>query len=92
MFTVIAYDIVDDRKRYRVAQDLREYSLRVQKSVFEAPHLVAQDLQRLRRRIESRIDLRVDKVRYYSLCAACRARVQVAGPGAVTEHEEYKII
>ncbi len=92
MFTVIAYDIVDDRTRMLVARELRAVSVRVQKSVFEAPSLKTPDLERLRRRLESRIDESKDKVRYYPLCATCRERVLTSGRGSVTPYEEYKVI
>lgn len=92
MFTVLAFDIVDDRTRYRLVQALREYSVRVQKSVFEAAHLPPNHFQNLRTTIENLIDLRTDKVRYYFLCRACAARVELSGPGTVTKHEEYKVL
>lgn len=92
MFTVIAFDIVDDRIRYRLVQALREYSVRVQKSVFEAAMLTPTNFNRLREDAERIIDLRVDHVRYYFLCRSCRDRVQLSGKGSVTAHEDYKVI
>ncbi|MBW1990880.1 MAG: CRISPR-associated endonuclease Cas2, partial [Deltaproteobacteria bacterium] len=35
MFWVVSYDIVDDRRRLRLAKLLTDYGHRVQKSVFE---------------------------------------------------------
>lgn len=92
MFTVIAFDIVDDRTRYRVVRALRKYAVRVQKSVFEAPDLTPQAFQRLRDQLERLIDLDMDKVRYYFLCGACMPRVVVSGRGRVTPAEEYKVL
>ena len=92
MFTVIAFDIVDDRTRYRVVQLLREYAVRVQKSVFEAPALAPNAFQRLRDAVEKVIDARVDKVRYYFLCGGCVRRIDLSGTGTVTPNEEYKVL
>jgi CRISPR-associated protein Cas2 len=92
MFTVIAFDIVDDRTRYRLVQALREYSVRVQKSVFEAAMLTPRNFERLRQKVERIIDLRVDHVRYYFLCRSCRDRLHICGRGSATVHEEYKVV
>jgi CRISPR-associated protein Cas2 len=92
MFTVIAFDIVDDRTRYRVVRVLRRYAVRVQKSVFEAPDLPPNHFQRLRERVEHLIDMEVDKVRYYFLCGTCLRRIELSGRGAVTPAEEYKVL
>lgn len=92
MFTVIAFDIVDDRVRYRVVKLLREYAFRVQKSVFEAPELAPNEFHRLREAVEEEVDLQTDKVRYYFLCRSCLERVEISGPGSVTAHEEFKVL
>lgn len=92
MFTVIAFDIVDDRTRYRVVKALRRYAVRVQKSVFEAPRLAPNHFQRLRTDLESVIDDRDDTVRYYALCATCRSRIELSGRGTVTADEDYKVL
>jgi CRISPR-associated endonuclease Cas2 len=36
---VIAFDVSSDRRRYRVVRALKDYAVRVQKSVFEAKDL-----------------------------------------------------
>lgn len=92
MFTVIAFDVVEDRTRYRVVKELRRYARRVQKSVFEAPELSGPDFQRLRGRIEALIDPGADTVRYYFLCGACLPRVVTSGTGEVTVHEEFTVV
>ncbi len=92
MFTVIAFDIVDDRTRYRVVKALRRYAVRVQKSVFEAPELAPNEFQRLRERVERLIDIENDTVRYYFLCGSCVPRTELSGQGRLTTHEEYRIV
>lgn len=92
MFTVIAFDIVDDRTRYRVVKALRRYAVRVQKSVFEASELKPKAFQRLRQEVERLIDADQDKVRYYFLCGSCVPRVELSGRGEVTQYQEYRVI
>lgn len=92
MFTVIAFDISDDRTRTRVVNLLREYAVRVQKSVFEAPDLSVPARRRLRAGIEDLIDPATDRVRYYPLCGACRERIEMSGQGKVTEAKEFVVL
>jgi CRISPR-associated protein Cas2 len=92
VFTVIAFDISDDRTRYRVVKALKKYAIRVQKSVFEAAHLPENHLRRLQRQVERLIDPKTDRVRYYFLCAACKPRIESVGRGEIAEYEEFRVI
>jgi CRISPR-associated protein Cas2 len=92
MFTVIAFDIVDDRTRYRVVRALRRYAVRVQKSVFEAARLTPAEFERLRRDVERLIDVGEDAVRYYFLCGHCAPRIELSGQGRRTVAEEYTVV
>ena len=82
MRTIIAFDISDDKKRYRVVKVLHEHATRVQKSVFEAPLLERASYLRLRSRLERLIDPGTDSLRYYRLCATCTASIEHYGAGA----------
>lgn len=79
---LVAYDIVGDKRRAKVARRLGAVAHRVQKSVFvgrlTAPALgqLVEDLRRL-------IDLREDVVDFIPLCAACRDRSKRLGAGAL---------
>ena len=92
MFTVISYDISNDKVRLKVAGEIGGYGVRVQKSVFEAPDLRQEGLATLRDRIERKIDLRSDTIRYYQLCAACMTRTIVTGSGELTFIEEFAVL
>lgn len=94
MRTVIAFDISEDRHRYRVARTLREYATRVQKSVFEAADLPRATFLRMRSRLEREVDPGTDSLRYYVLCAACVQRIEHhgAGPAILDPPEIVKII
>ncbi len=79
MRTVIAFDVVDDRRRARLAKALLSFAHRVQKSVFEADSLVESVFLRMRSRAERHLDHDTDRIRYYRLCAACAGRIESAG-------------
>lgn len=92
MFTVIAFDISDDRTRYRAVKLLRKYAVRVQKSVFEAPRLKRRAFERLRGDLERLVDLRTDKIRFYFLCGGCIERVEISGRGKLASDPGYRIL
>lgn len=81
MFTIISFDVTDDRRRRRLVKVLRGYAQRVQKSVFEASELAPAVYLRMRSKLEAKLDLDEDRIRYYRLCATCAARVEHAGLG-----------
>ncbi len=88
---VIAYDIVDNRRRARVAALLEGAGRRVQHSVFEC-RLTERERGRLRHRVLSKVDLREDQVRWYPLCDPCVGRVVAAGqPEGPRPDEGYVI-
>lgn len=91
MFTVIAYDISDDRRRLRAANVLLDYGFRVQKSVFEALLTDAQ-LEALLGRLRGTMDLGADAVRLYRLCAACRERILALGATSATTTDDVIIL
>ncbi|MEJ5300491.1 MAG: CRISPR-associated endonuclease Cas2 [Thermodesulforhabdaceae bacterium] len=89
MFYVVTFDISDDRIRYRVVKVLKGYGYRVQKSVFECPHLTEEKLMRLVRRLEALIDFKTDSIRYYAQCGSCLNKVLISGYGRKPKTEEF---
>ncbi len=79
MLYVAAYDVADPRRLYRVARVMKDYGQRVQYSVFEMD-LASSAFESLRRRTEQELDTTADGVKYYPLCARCRALVYAFGP------------
>jgi len=69
-FYVIVYDIVDDKRRNRVAKLLESKGERVNKSVFECL-LTDSQVGKLKEQIAKRIDNETDQVVYYYLCLDC---------------------
>jgi CRISPR-associated protein Cas2 len=75
---VVSYDVVDDRRRVRLAKCLAGYLQRVQFSVFEGEVAEAL-LPRLLDEARDAVDLRADSLRVYYLCRACVARSEFFG-------------
>lgn len=94
MRTIIAFDVSNDRARYRLVKVLQEHATRVQKSVFEGPELDRAAYLRLRSRCEGLINPETDRVRYYRICSNCAARIDHAGVGigVVPEPGPFEVI
>jgi CRISPR-associated protein Cas2 len=75
---VISYDIVDTKRRTKVANTLLNYGVRVQYSVFECR--ISMDQKReLQRKIEKIIHLEEDIVCIYYQCADCYQKKEHLG-------------
>jgi len=86
-FVVVTYDISDDRRRTRLHDTLLQYGTPVQYSVFECL-LEAKRLQAMKRDVRRVIRPRIDRVRYYHLCAGCVKGIEVtSGPEVLGEVE-----
>ncbi|PKN44178.1 MAG: CRISPR-associated endonuclease Cas2 [Deltaproteobacteria bacterium HGW-Deltaproteobacteria-20] len=94
MRTVIAFDVSDDRARYRVVKALKAFAVRVQKSVFEAADLDRAAFLRMRSLVERHIEPSTDSVRYYRLCEGCVGKVEHygAGPGVLDDPEPCDVV
>lgn len=78
MFYLICYDVVNDRRRYRVARLLERYGMRVQKSVFEC--VLTPDIREgLQKRLQRVIKPEEDQVRFYPLSPRYRKKVLILG-------------
>ena len=90
-FVVVAYDIVDDRRRTRLHHLLEGYGTPVQYSVFECrlePPLV----KKMKKAVRRTIRRSQDQVRYYHLCAGCARRIEVEGVGAAALKDKEAIV
>ena len=88
---LVSYDVVDDRKRLRLAKFLKGYLERVQKSVFEGV-IADRRLEALKRGIGKQIDRTEDSVRIYSLCERCVSSVEVIGTGVYIERQDEDVL
>lgn len=88
---MIAFDVSDNRRRYRVVRALRDYGDRVQKSVFEC-RLRPLERRSLLARLDRLIDPETDRLHVFELHESDVARIQVLGVGEVTRDSDYLVI
>jgi CRISPR-associated protein Cas2 len=91
MFTVISYDVVDDKRRTKVLKFLKGYGTHVQYSVFECD-LTAQQFLQVQSELRGLIDQHTDSVRCYRLDPVAVRRIQVLGIGRVTVDPLYYLV
>jgi CRISPR-associated protein Cas2 len=91
MLVMISYDVVENKKRFKLMKFLKDYGERVQKSVFEC-NLTPGIFKEVKSEVENIINKRKDRVRYYRMCKGCAEKVEISGWGEVTEEEEFVVI
>ena len=89
MQVMICYDVMNDRRRARVAKLLEGWGRRVQRSVFEC-EVSSKEYRELSAKLSRLIKPSEDCVRLVALCADCQARV--IAMGAEMEEEFAKIV
>jgi CRISPR-associated protein Cas2 len=90
-FYILAYDVVEDRRRTKLARVLESLGERVQESVFEA-YLTQAELDKLLKKVKKLLKADEDSLRVYLLCSACREKVRTEGRGKVTPAPGPKIV
>jgi len=88
---IIAYDVADDRRRYRLCKALERYGMRIQYSVFELS-ISHKDLYKLVDHLNGLIDNAADRVLVVPLCGGCHAAVGRYGNMTSYEPEQTLII
>ena len=91
MYLLVAYDVVSDRRRARLAKRLVDFLPRVQKSVFEG-EVPDHRFRELERVIQDGIDPETDSVRIYHLCRRCWGSVLEMGRGSLPVDSEDDVI
>jgi len=87
MNMIVAYDIADPKRLNKVAKVIKDYGLRVQKSIFEVSvdhRLIAE----MKARIEDIIEPSADGVKYFPLCEKCAGTVEIIGQGIFIDPDE----
>jgi len=87
MNMVVAYDIANPRRLNRVAKVVKDYGIRVQKSIFEVNsenRLFAE----MKFRIENEMELSKDGVKYFPLCEKCAGTLEIIGQGIFVDPDE----
>jgi len=82
---VIAYDIAHPRRLNRISRIMKDYGMRVQKSIFIAD-LDALQFAQMRNRVEHAMELAEDAVKYFPLCDRCSDTLIAVG----REAHEYE--
>ena len=87
MNMIVAYDIADPRRLNRVAKVIKDYGIRVQKSIFEV-HVDRRIFAEMKARIEDEIEPALDGVKYFPLCEKCAGTVEIIGQGIFIDPDE----
>lgn len=88
---IVAYDIADPKRLYRVAKIIKDYGFRVQKSIFEVK-LNNKKFLEMKARIESEIQMDEDGVKYFPLCEKCAGTLENIGNGIFIDPDrEYYV-
>lgn len=90
-FTLVVYDISNDKRRTKLHNTLLNYGTPVQYSVFECL-LEAKELARMKKATAKVIKPKVDRVRYYYLCAECVSKTEVTSGVEVLREEPGAIV
>jgi CRISPR-associated protein Cas2 len=91
MFTIISYDIVEDKRRTKVMKYLLGYGARVQYSVFECD-LTSDQFTKVYKDLTHLVDIQTDSVRCYQLDAAAIKQIKLIGRGQVMQLPPYFLI
>ena len=78
MLFVIAYDIADPRRLRKIAKCCELYGGRVEKSVFEL-ELEVSVLQHFLEEVGNLMNLELDSLIVYNVCAACEKNIKILG-------------
>ncbi|MBX0331503.1 CRISPR-associated endonuclease Cas2 [Oscillochloris sp. ZM17-4] len=91
MFTIISYDVVEDKRRTKVMKLLKGYGTHVQYSVFELD-LDGEEFAKLGRKLRDLIDLNTDSVRCYRLDTTAVQRITIHGIGTVSTEPSHWLV
>ena len=92
MNMIVAYDIANPKRLNRVARVMKDYGLRVQKSIFEveATEVVFAEMKHRAEQVMVREE---DGVKYFPLCDRCADTLIAMGvSGALPDDEGYMIV
>ena len=91
MLYIVSYDIVDTKRRTKLAKKLCDFGKRVQYSVFECD-LNKEQLKDMIKKALIIIDQEKDSLRIYALCHSCVSEIISYGIKKGWEEEETVVI
>jgi len=83
---IVAYDIADPKRLQKIAKVMKDYGIRVQKSIFEVEVSEA-SFREMRGRAEMILEPAVDGVKFFPLCERCSDTLVAFGLCAVFPEE-----
>lgn len=90
-FTLVVYDIPDDKRRTKLHKRLLDFGSPVQYSVFECP-VGAAELKKMQKAILRIISKRADNVRIYFLCGSCKGKTRASNGEAAPEEQVALVV
>jgi len=87
MNIIVAYDIANPRRLNRVAKVIKDYGIRVQKSIFEV-EVDRKCFDEMKTRVEKVIEPSEDGVKYFPVCEKCAGTLEIIGQGVYIEPDE----
>ena len=90
-FYVICFDVHDDKRLRLISNEMENFGVRVQRSVFEC-HLETVQLQELKQRLSDLMEPSEDQVRYYRLCGKDKQQIVIDGAGRLSTDPDYTIL
>ena len=88
---VIVYDISNDKRRTKLHKLLKNYGNPVQYSVFECI-LSMEEIKKMKKEVQKLLRPKIDHLRYYSICNACKQKIEIIGRVDVSEEKDIIII
>ncbi len=89
---IVCYDITDDRRREHLSTILLDFGQRIQESVFVAD-LDEELAGKMRERVKNVLDVTLDRLQIFPLCAACSSKAVSMGAGAeLPKDQEFYIL
>ena len=89
-FYVVAYDIPDDKRRTKIHKILKGFGQWTEFSLFEC-FLTKKELLQMRAKLDKHLSPREDRVRIYTLCESCLAKIETVGIPEPVEDTMYLI-
>ena len=91
IFILVVYDISNDKRRTKLHKRLKDFGTPVQYSVFECI-INSQEFGKMKAAVRKILKPRLDHVRYYPICKACRENVEILGRHEVTSEPDVLIV
>jgi len=92
MNMLVIYDIANPKRLSKIAKVIKDYGVRVQKSIFEVD-VNNTVFEEMKFRVEKIIEASEDGVKYFPLCGKCKNTVEIIGQGVfIDPDEEYYVL